>query len=415
LERAIRPWVKAGELERAIARCEHDLSQLPRTDYHAALGRSWLSQTEELARWLMKFSRAAAKAMPVGALYCEMNRFEVNTDAWYLDAFAYDFFGDTEDLGWLVGWKKSSSDKGCFLLRGMDDLQALFARDAGDESPEAVPPAADVAILLLTLRMQEVVHAAAREARQSGALPEDVPVLAAAHESDLVSFCYGSVMPAVTRLEPARPVAPPAPAAEAGQAVYKIDWGYDEFGNSLPWDVLDHAKGHDDEQYRHQMMRAEPLAATWSAPRVKLRKRKWRCDLIGLYPNWAVNEKARTALAPLLQDTVEFLPLHCAEISQLWVMHPLEHIDLAADAVHNATPGNNMTVIRSYAFTPEELEGKHLFGIKQAPGSPARHAGICFAANYVSEQFRRLVAAHALQGVVFEKVFSDRRPEEGQG
>jgi hypothetical protein len=348
--------------------------------------------------------------MPVRALYCEMNRFEINPDEWYLDAFAYDFFGDPEDLGWLVGWKKNSMDRNRFVLRGMSDLQALFARDYGDESSEPVRAVSDVVILLLTLRMQELVHAASRQAHQAGWLPDDVPVLAAAHDSDLVCISYGSVVSQVTRLEPALPVALQPPRRGARLGVYKMDGGYDEFGNSLPWDVLDYSRDSDQEEYGDRMDRAQPLAQTWAAPRVSLRQRKWRCDLIELYPHWAVNEKARAALAPLLRRTVEFLPLRCAELPQLWVLHPLRHIDLAPRAIHDSANGSNMTVIRRYAFEINELKGKHLFGVKQAMGSAARKAGSCFEANYVSEEFKRLVATNALQGVVFEKVFSYRAP-----
>ena len=414
LERAVRPWVQKAKLDRAIAWCEAALSKLRRTDYHAALGRSWLGQTSEAVRWLAGFYRAAAKTMPVRALYCEMNRFEINPDEWYLDAFAYDFFGDSEELGWLVGWKKSSVDRGRFVLRGMRDLQALFARDYVDEPPDPIRRVSEVVILLLTLRMQELVHAASRQAHQSGSLPDEIPVLAAAHDSDLVCFSFGSVVPPVTRLEPARPAAIPPPRRGVRLGIYKMDGGYDEFGNSLPWDVLDYSRDSDQEKYGDLMDRAEPLAQTWVAPRVSLRQRKWRCDLISLYPQWAVNEKARVALAPLLRRTVEFLPLRFAEIPQLWVLHPLRHIDLAPRAVHNATNGSNMTVVRRYAFEIDELKGKHLFGVKQVKDSAARKAGFCFAANYVSEEFKRVVGSDELQGVVFEKVFSYSAPNEAR-
>jgi hypothetical protein len=205
--------------------------------------------------------------MRVRALYCEMNRFEINPDEWYLNAFAYDFFGDPEDLGWLVGWKQATKHGDRFVLRRMGDLQALFARDYGDEPPDSVRAASEVVILLLTLRMQQMVHAAARQAREAGRLPDDVPVLAAAHDSDLVSFCYGPVMPPVTRSEPERPAAPRPPRSGASLGIYKMDGGYDEFGNSLPWDVLDYVRERDWDKYGDRLDKAEPLADSWKAPR----------------------------------------------------------------------------------------------------------------------------------------------------
>jgi len=397
--------VRNAQLDRAVDLCETELSHLPQTDYHAALGRSFLTQTDDAARWLADFYQTASKKSPVLALYCEFNRLEINPDNWYLDAFAYDSFGDPKNLGWLVGWKQNSGD-GRFTLRGTEDLQALFARDVGDEPPESVQIASEVVTLLLALRMQELICAASQTARQSGTLPDDIPVLAAAQDSDLACCFYGSVMPPVTRPEPARPAAIPPRNAAAGLAIYRIDGGYDELYNSLPWDLLNYSNDSDFETYRYPLDKAEPLAQTWTPPRVSLRKRKWRCDLISLYPHWAVNEKARAALWPLLHDAVEFLPLDGVKLPQLWVMHPLIHIDLAPNADHNGRPGDNITTIHRFTFEVKDLRGQHLFGVKQASGSDARKSGYCFAANFVSEEFQCLVATNALQGVVFEKVFS---------
>lgn len=402
LERAVRPWVRKEKLKRAIAICEAQLASLPKSEYHEVLRRSWLDQTHETSRWLAAFCRTAGKAMSLRALYCEMNRFEINPYEWYIDAFAYDIFGDPEDLGWLVGWKKSTGNRNRLVLRGMTDLQALFARDYRDVPPRKVRAASEVVILLLTLRMQELVDAAALHVRQSGQLPEDVPVLAAAHDSDLAYFSYGRVKPPVTRPEPARPAASPS-RQSARPGVYKINGGYDKFHNSLPWDVLDYARESDAEKYRNLLDKAKSLAKSWKVPRVKLRRRKWPCDLIALYPHWVVNEKSRAALMPLLGKTVEFLPLRCNDLPDLWVMHRLQHICLAANAVHNGSPDHNMTVIRRHAFEIDDVKGKHLFGIKQAPDW-----GYCIGTNYVSEQFKQVIEAHELQGVVFEKVFSYR-------
>jgi len=416
LERAVLPSVRKGDLKRAIAICEKELAGLSRTEYHAALGRSWLTQTEEAAAWLAAFCRSAGRAMSLRAVYCEMNRFEINPDEWHVHAFAYDFFGEPEEADWLVGWKKTSGDRNRFILRGMEDLQALFARDYGDGGPRAkVRAASEVVILLLTLRMQELIHAAALQARRSGELREDLPVLAAAHDSDLVFCSYGRVKPPITRPEPLRPAVSPRHRPGSKLGIFEMNGGDDEFGNSLPWDVLDYARESDFEKYQDQWHETKSLAKRWKAPRVRLRQRKWRCDLISLYPFWAINEKAREALMPLLGRSLELLPLHCPELPKLWALHPLRYLDLAAGAVHNGEVGRNMTVIRQYAFNINELQGLHFFGINQSPGSPSRKAGYCFGGNYVSEEFKRTVEAHGLQGVVFKKVFSYRPLKQAAG
>ncbi|MCI0683485.1 MAG: hypothetical protein L0Y71_15380 [Gemmataceae bacterium] len=411
LERAVLPLVRTGKLQRAIAACEAALAALPQTEYHEALGRSWTGQAQEASRWLADFCRTAAKAMPLRAVYCEMNRFEINPTEWYIDAFAYDFFGDPDDLGWLVGWKKATRETNRLMLLGMSDLQAMFARDYRDTPPAKLRAASEVVILLLALRMQELIDAAALLARRSGQLREDLPVLAATHDSDLVLCSYGRVASPITRPEPAKPATSP-PIRGGRLGIYEIDGGYDEFGNSLRWDVLDYSRESDFDKYQDLWHETTTLAKGWKAPRVKLRQSQWRCDLIRLYPAWAVSEKARAALMPLLGKTVELLPLRCPQLPNLWALHPLRYIDLASSAIHNGEPGRNMTVIRRYAFDLDDLQGKHFFGIKQSPGSPSRKAGRSFGAAYVSEEFKRTVEAHGLQGVVFKKVFSYRLPKQ---
>jgi hypothetical protein len=187
-EEAVYRWVRRARLEKAITFCERELSVLPYTAYHDAIGRSWLRQTETAARWLGDFFAQSKTRIPVRAIYCEMNRFEVNTDKWYLDGFAYDSIGDPDNLGWLCGWKHSTGDHSCLVLEGADDLKQAFWHDyVGTESPPAeINAPSELAILLLTLRMQELVHAGAELAWRKDLLPKDLPVFSAAHDSDLV-------------------------------------------------------------------------------------------------------------------------------------------------------------------------------------------------------------------------------------
>ncbi|MBW3600060.1 MAG: hypothetical protein KY475_22655 [Planctomycetes bacterium] len=192
VENEIREWVWNAKFETAIPHCEAALAALPQTEYHAVIGRSWRHRVDETAGWLAAFYQSACDVMPVEALYGEMNRFEVNPDRWYLDSFAYETPLDSQqghvDWDWLCGWKKSTADTERFVLDGFADLQALFARDYGeDEPPGDLRAASELTILLLTVRMQDLVHAAVGLARQRGKLPQDLPVLSAAHDSGM--FC----------------------------------------------------------------------------------------------------------------------------------------------------------------------------------------------------------------------------------
>jgi hypothetical protein len=186
IERRIVKWVESASLSRAIAYCEKELASLPSSPYQKALGRTCLSQLDEAVEWLASFYRTAGKRFDVRAIYCEMNRFEINTDRWYVDGFAYDAVPDPNGLDWLCKWKKSTDEKTCLELRGMTDLQKLFARDYADVPPRRVVAASECAILLLTLRMQELIHTATLQARHGGRFPKFIPVWSAAHDSNMI-------------------------------------------------------------------------------------------------------------------------------------------------------------------------------------------------------------------------------------
>jgi hypothetical protein len=294
LAQDIAPWVRKAKFKLAIAHCEAALASLPATEYHKAAGRSWLAQTDEAARWLADFCRQARKELQVRAIYCEMNSFEINPDDWYVDGFAYDFFGEPADPGWLCGWQKSTGERERLVLRCMDDLQALFARDYAGAPPADLRPSSEVVMHLLVLRMQELVHAAAQQARRSRGLPEDVPVFAAVHDSDLISFSYGRVKPPITRKGPARPKHSLSPRSDGRLGIYQLSGGWDEFNNSLPWDTLGYVRDDEEEKVSDLLRKVESLRRSWKPPNLNLHRRKWRGDLMKVWPrsHWAANEKA---------------------------------------------------------------------------------------------------------------------------
>jgi hypothetical protein len=411
-ENAVWNMVKKAQLDKAICVTEKKLSKLSETDYHVVLGRSWQGQGEVAARWLQTLAKTADQKFPVSAIYCEMNRFEINTDEWYIDGFAYDRIGDPDDLGWLSSWQESASSR--FVLDGMDDLKAVFQRDYMDtEVPDsAINAPSELAILLLTLRMQELVNVAAHFAWKQDWLREEIPVLSAAHETGMI--CISKTDAGTKQLREARRIARKTPPptevrvdGATGPGVYRLSGGW-ENGNSLPWHVLNH-EGH----YRD----LDPIAGTkllgvgWQCPRASLLKRKWLGDFIRMYPVWTVNRRARDVIEKLTGSEVEFIPVECDPPMERWIVHPLVQIPLSDEAETNwpKESGMNFTVIRRFAFTPSILAGHHLFRISQHPDSPAGRAGLPFSDWYVSEDLVIAIEQAGVNGVVFEKLFDPNR------
>jgi hypothetical protein len=416
-EAAVFKMVQRGQLDKAIAAAEKKLSKLPESDYHQVLGRSWSDQAEKAAKWLQKLARKVATKFPVSAIYCEMNRFEINTDEWYLDAFAYDRLGDPDDLGWLSGWQESTEERSRFVLKGMSDLQAAFQRDYLHDdgpNPEIIAPS-ELAILLLTLRMQELVDLAAHVAWKEEWLSQETLVLSAAHDTGMV--CISKTSAGEKQLREARQIArktpPPSEVREdgaTGPGVYLMDGGWDN-GNSLPWHVLDHEG--DMRDLDPVSRKTEPLSGKWNSPNAKLRKRKWPGDLISMYPAWTVNCRARDVIEELVRDEVEFLPIECDPPMERWLIHPLVQIPLAKDAVTSRdrpffSPDSNITTIYEYSFSPADLVGRHLFRISQHPDSPAGRARSTCTGWFVSDEFVRAIEENKLNGVMFKKVVALR-------
>lgn len=406
LQKSAQKHVRRGDLQPAIAECERALASLSKTPYHRALGRSWQRQTAEAAKWLAAFYRNAAKSLRVKALYCEMTRFEINTDVWDAEAFAYDRFGDPDEPGLLVGWKRSTSKP--LVLKGMKDLQRAYARDqAREDDPPAESVAASEAVsMLLTLRFQALIQAAAFRARSEGKLPEDVPVLAAVHDSDLLLACYGKIRPKPQSPQRPQPKAKLKPRSGGKRHIYELDIAWDEHGNSLPYDCLDFASGSEETKCNELLRRAGKMAAAWNAPRIRLRKRKWRNELLYLPGGaWAVTSKAKGLLQALLGKSVEFLPIACRDL-ECWALHPVRQIALGPRAIHDGHNGSNITQIEKHDFRPQDLRDLHLFRLQNAEGSPAARAGLSYRRYYCSSEFHQLLQEHDLQGAGFKKVFS---------
>ena len=295
LQKAAEKHVRQADLTSALACCERALAALPKTDYHRARGQSWLTQVDAAVKWLAAFYRQASKTMHVKSLYCEMKRFEINTDVWDAEAFAYDLFGDPDEPGWLVGWKKSTTKP--LMLGSMKDLQRLYASDqAREDGPPPKSMAASEAVsMLLTLRFMELIQAAAVQARASAKLPEEVPVLAAVHDSDLLLVSYGKVQPKPTSPDPPRQKAKPRPRAGGKRHIYRLDIVWDEFGNSVPFDCLDFVSAREESRCKDLLRGPGRVSSNWKPPHIKLRKRKLRNDILYLTAGgtWAVTAKAK--------------------------------------------------------------------------------------------------------------------------
>jgi hypothetical protein len=180
-------YLEEGQLSVAIAQVEDALAKTEPTPFHALRGVSLLPQCEAGLRWLDAFYDRVSQAQPVKALYLEMNGFDVNTDEWYVDGFAFEQVGDPGELDWLADWKEDMTTTDPFVLRGFEAGQEAFAQYMEEEElSDALERARDLAEALVVLRLQELLDHIHRAAKSQGLAWGQTPMWVTAHDYELV-------------------------------------------------------------------------------------------------------------------------------------------------------------------------------------------------------------------------------------
>lgn len=179
-----------------------------------------------------------------------------------------------------------------------------------------------------------------------------------------------------------------------------IDMDWDAKGNS-PWDAL----WYKDDDALRCLSGSHPLAAIWKPPAVKRQKRRQRPDVYSFVLHYAVVEAVRKLWAPIVRKEVEFLPLAVANLGPLYIVHPLWPVDFDEGAEVSRSGRGNITLVQKYSFTlnPDHYPGpRHIFRMRQAPGSPARDHGSTMTTLIVSEKVKRASEKANLTGIVFK-------------
>jgi hypothetical protein len=136
-----------------------------------------------------------------------------------------------------------------------------------------------------------------------------------------------------------------------------------------------------------------PLAKGWRPLTVRIVKAQRRSDFPSLVSHVPVfNERALKALRPLLGDTVEALPLKCAEgaFFAINVLDVTDCLDMDRSEMKLYPSGGIMYITR-HVFDEGCAEGKHMFKITQGP----------LHETYVSDAFRQHVERARLTGLTF--------------
>lgn len=172
-------YVKARKLDQAVRYLERRLRTAKSRRFDALLGTAFSNDAVSVAKSIEAFR--AAQRFPVKAIYLEMNGFDINPDRWHFDYFGYDSY-DKSDLDWLSDF--AMSDFPSTTLTGLEKVQKVYAwysNRGGYKDPDA-KAAATFATLLVMCRFAQLIELAVN----SGAVAFGIPILATAHDFDIV-------------------------------------------------------------------------------------------------------------------------------------------------------------------------------------------------------------------------------------
>ncbi|TWU49036.1 SMI1 / KNR4 family protein [Rubripirellula tenax] len=150
----------------------------------------------------------------------------------------------------------------------------------------------------------------------------------------------------------------------------------------------------------------KPLSEGWIPPSVIIERDEQRTDIYEIESCFAVNQKAKHALSPLIGEHVEFLPVGVvgergvdsggedykpiAEPQELYLLNPLVEVELGKGSISHKMAYRYVT---KYVFDPKDLYSVPIFRAKE---------DLCILA---SDSFRQLVKSKGLRGLALEDEF----------
>lgn len=173
----------ASDIDGAIKYLEKHLRNERTDPFKGLIGAQFANKPFSILSGINKFIQACDQSFDVKAVYLEMNGFDFNYDRWHFDFFGYKTYcGDANDLDWLSDWQ--SQDWRSVTLKGLESIQSDYRcyreenlwKDGKYEKTYAV------ARLLVMTKFVVLIQSAL----QAGNLVKPIPVLATAHDFDII-------------------------------------------------------------------------------------------------------------------------------------------------------------------------------------------------------------------------------------
>lgn len=176
-------FVAKSSVLQAIDFLESRLSETKSDRFQSVIRCGFANSPESVLAAINSYIAECSQRFDVQAIYLEMNGFDINPDRWYFELFGYTEYGsDPQNIEWLCNWQKPHGDS--VTLTGLESVQADFEWYMATEAyeDEAYEKVEVIAVFLVMCKFVSLIQSAL----SSGPLVKPIPILAAAHDFDIV-------------------------------------------------------------------------------------------------------------------------------------------------------------------------------------------------------------------------------------
>jgi len=152
--------------------------------FKGLIGTTFTNAPESVLATINQFISACSKSFDIKAVYLEMNGFDINYDRWYFDLFGYaDTIGNRDEQDWLSEYQFYDWPE--ITLTGFEALQNDFKQYHTEQlyDDQSVNKSYELAQLLVMVKFVSLINGSLK----TGELVKHVPVLATAHDFDILA------------------------------------------------------------------------------------------------------------------------------------------------------------------------------------------------------------------------------------
>ena len=178
--------------ENAITIAKKHLNEINQTSFHKILEHSFTNNVEDCIKWIDSFYKKISKHSEIKAFYFELNEFDINTEKWYIQCFAFEFDGgyNPEDMEWLSDCNPEIMTKEEFVLTGLEDFQNLFENFENlienDDVCQELQDARDWTEQIIISKFMQFIHKVHLTAKNKNLEWANIPFYFTEHEYDFI-------------------------------------------------------------------------------------------------------------------------------------------------------------------------------------------------------------------------------------